>query len=91
MRRLLEELFSKYYKDVYSYLYIVIRRIPRYAIVDISGCYIYAKNKSFSVAGGMCFIGNLPLMLAFYEHSAVRIRGGCGFFYRSAAMVQSFR
>ena len=33
----------------------------------------------------MGFVGKLPLVLAFYKHSAVRVRGGDGLFLRFAA------
>ena len=47
----------------------------------ISCGYLYAQNESMPVTGSMGFVGKLSLMLPFYKHSAVRIRGGYRLFY----------
>ena len=56
--------------------------------MDISGGHFHAQNKPSLVTGCVRFVSKLPLMLSFYEHSAVRVCGGNRLFYRfsSAAL-----
>ena len=54
--------------------------------MDIACCYFYTQYESPAVTGSMGFIGKLPLMLTLYKHSAVRIGGGDGLFFRFAAL-----
>lgn len=53
--------------------------------MDVSCSYFYSQDKSSFVASCMRLIGKLPLMLSFYEHSAVRACGGDSLFYRFSA------
>ena len=39
------------------------------------------EHKAVLVAGCMCFVGKLPFVFSFYEHSAVRVCGGNSLFY----------
>ena len=70
--------------------YIVIYIVPRYAVMDISCGHLYAQYKAVFVTDRMCFIGKLPLMLSFYEHSAVWVCSGNRLFYRSSALGMIF-
>ena len=54
--------------------------------MDIACGHFHAQNEAVFIAGGMGFVGKLPLMLAFYEHSAVRICGGNGLFLGLATL-----
>ena len=53
--------------------YFVIYRVPCHTVAHIACCYLYRQYHSVLVAGCMCFICKLPFMLAFYEHSAIRV------------------
>ena len=64
----------------------VVYRIPRNTVVDIARRHFHAQNKVVLIAGSMGFVGKLPFMLPFYEHSAVRIGGRNGLFLRFAAL-----
>ena len=55
----------------------------------ISRGYFYSQNKAVSVTSGMRFVGKLPLMLAFYEHSAVWIGCGHRFFRHPAGTIST--
>jgi len=61
--------------------YIVIYLIPCHTVMDISGSYLYSQNETSFVTSRMRFVGKLPLMLSFYEHSTIRVCGGNGLFY----------
>ena len=65
--------------------YFVIYLVPRNTVMDIACGHFHAQDEAVFIAGGMGFIGKLPLMLAFYEHSAVRVCGRNGLFLRLAA------
>ena len=66
--------------------YIVIQTVPRHAVVDVPCGYLYAQDKAVPVTGCVCFIGKLPLVLSFYEHSAVGVCGGNRLFCRFSAV-----
>ena len=66
--------------------YFVIYLVPRNTVMNIACGHFHAQNEAVFIAGGMGFVGKLPLMLAFYEHSAVRVCGRNGLFLRLAAL-----
>ena len=51
----------------------------------ISRCYFNSKDESFPIAGRMCFIGKLTLMLAFHKHTTFWISSRNRAFYSSTA------
>ena len=59
--------------------------------MDIPGGYFYSQDETSFVTGCVGFIGKLPLMVSFYEHSAVRICGRYGFFYSILRISTSLR
>ena len=57
----------------------------------IPGGYFYSQDKSSFITSRMRFIGKLPLVVSFYEHSAVRICGRYGFIYSILRISTSLR
>ena len=58
--------------------------------MDVSCGHLYAQYKAVLVTGCVRFVSELPLVLSFYEHSAVRVCGGNRLFCGSAALGMIF-
>ena len=50
--------------------------------MDVSCGHLYTQYKAVLVTGCVRFVSELPLVLSFYEHSAVRVCGGNRLFCR---------
>ena len=53
----------------------IIYGIPGNTVVDVSGSDFHSQYKAVPFAGSMRLIGKLPLVLALYRHSKVRVCG----------------
>ena len=58
----------------------IIYGIPGNTVVDVSGSDFHSQYKAVPFAGSMRLVGKLPLVLAFYKHSTVRVCGRHRFF-----------
>ena len=55
--------------------YLVIDVVKRYTVMYIAGSNFYCQNNTMNIAGCMCFISQLLLVVVLYEQTAVRICG----------------
>ena len=58
--------------------------------MDVSCGHLYTQYKAVLVTGCVRFVSELPLVLSFYEHSAVRVCGRNRLFCGSAASGMIF-
>ena len=54
----------------------IIYGIPGNAVMNVAGSDFYCQYKAMPFAGGVGFIGKLPLVLTLYKHPTVRVCSG---------------
>ena len=55
--------------------YLVINIIKRNTVMYIARGYFHCQNYTVNIAGSMCFISQLLLVVALYEQTAVKVSG----------------
>ena len=55
--------------------YLVINIVKGNTVVYIAGGYFHCQNNTVNIAGGMSFVGQLLLVVALYEQTAVGVSG----------------